>query len=116
MRARIPYVPIHIDHIERDGANLKVLILPNMAAMSDAQCAAVRKFAAGGGAVIATGVTSLYNEFGDARSDYGLADLFGAHFTGTAGAEKAECGSDAAHLSSSQPGTAGRCLGAGNGR
>jgi hypothetical protein len=90
VRARIPYTPVHIDHIERDGANLKVLILPNVAAMSDAQVAAVRKFAAGGGSVVATGVTSLFTEFGDARSDFGLSDLFGAHFSGTAGAEKAE--------------------------
>lgn len=92
VRARIPYVPIHIDHLDRDGGDLKVLILPNLAAMSDAQCEAVRKFVANGGALIATGVTSLYSEFGDPRSDYGLADLFGAHFTGTAGAEKAGTG------------------------
>ena len=92
VRARIPYVPIHIDNVERDGANLKVLILPNIAAMSDAQCAAVRKFAANGGAVIATGVTSLYNELGDARGDFGLAGLFGAHFAGTPGAEKTATG------------------------
>ncbi|HEY1948876.1 MAG TPA: alpha-amylase family protein [Bryobacteraceae bacterium] len=90
VRARIPYTPIHIDHVERDGSNFKVLILPNLAAMSDAQCAAVRKFAAAGGSVIATGATSLFTEFGDARSDYGLADLFGAHFSGTAGTEKAD--------------------------
>ncbi|HTS62020.1 MAG TPA: alpha-amylase family protein [Candidatus Acidoferrales bacterium] len=89
VRARIPYVPIHIDHIERDGGTLRVLILPNVAAISDAQCAAIRKFVAGGGALIATGVASLCNEFGDARSDYGLADLFGAHFTGTAGGIRA---------------------------
>lgn len=82
VRARIPYVPIHIDRIEREGGDLKVLILPAIAAMSDAQCAAVRNFAAKGGAVIATGQTSLYNEFGDARADYGLADVFGAHLTG----------------------------------
>ena len=88
VRARIPYVPVHIDHIERESGNLKVLILPNLAVMSDAQCASVRKFAAAGGAIIATGATSLYNEFGDARSDYGLTDLFGAHFVGTPGAER----------------------------
>ena len=56
LRARIPYVPVHIDHVERDGASLKVLILPNIAAMSDEQCAAVRNFAAKGGSVVATGV------------------------------------------------------------
>jgi len=88
VRARTPYVPLHIDHIEREAGNLKTLILPNLAAMSDRQCEAVRKFAGGGGALIATGATSLYTEFGDARSDYGLADLFGAHLIGTPGAER----------------------------
>jgi hypothetical protein len=88
VRARIPYVPLHIDHVEREAGNLKALILPNLAAMSDRQCESVRKFAAGGGALIATGATSLYDEFGDPRSDYGLADLFGAHVIGTPGAEK----------------------------
>jgi len=89
MRTRIPYVPVHIDSIAREAANLKVLVLPNIAAMSDDQCAAVRKFVADGGALVATGASSLYDQNGDARSDYGLADIYGAHFTGTAGAEKA---------------------------
>ena len=89
IKARIPYVPVHIDHVERESANLNVLILPNIAAMSDEQCSAVRKFAAQGGSVIATGVTSLFTEFGDARADFGLSDLFGAHFTAKAGDEKA---------------------------
>ncbi|HWE49159.1 MAG TPA: alpha-amylase family protein [Bryobacteraceae bacterium] len=88
VRARIPYIPIHVDRIAAEARDLKVLILPNVAAMSDAQCDAVRKFVAGGGALIATGVSSLYNEYGDPRTDYGLADLFGAHFEGKAGAER----------------------------
>lgn len=88
VRSRIPYVPIHIDHVDREAAKLRVLILPNLAVMSEQQCASVRRFVAGGGALIATGATSLYTEFGDARSDYGLADVFGAHFNGTPGAEK----------------------------
>ena len=92
VRARIPYVPIHIDHIGRDGGSLKVLVLPGIAAMSDSQCAAVLDFVAKGGALIATGATSLYNEFGDARSDYGLAGLFGAHYRGIAGGERAGAG------------------------
>jgi len=88
VRARIPYVPIHIDHIERDGAILKALVLPNIVALSDAQCEALRKFVANGGGLIATGYTSLCNESGDARGDFGLAALFGAHFTGKAGLER----------------------------
>ncbi len=49
VRARIPYRPVHIDRIAKDSDDLKVLILPNIAAMSDAQCASVRKFVADGG-------------------------------------------------------------------
>jgi hypothetical protein len=89
IKARIPYIPVHIDDVARESANLKVLILPNIAAMSDAQCTAIRTFALKGGSVIATGVTSLFTEMGDARPDFGLADLFGAHFLSKAGEERA---------------------------
>lgn len=88
LKARIPYVPIHIDNIARDGAGLKALVLPNIAAMSDGQCAAVRDFAQRGGSVIATGATSLYNEMGDPRPDLALSGLFGAHWTAPPGAER----------------------------
>src|SRR5262249_40353537 len=39
IRARIPYLPIHADHIERDAAayGLNALILPNFAAITDEQ-------------------------------------------------------------------------------
>ncbi|MCX5645181.1 MAG: beta-galactosidase [Phycisphaerae bacterium] len=77
IRARIPYLPVHVDHIEREGPNLAVLILPNLAALSDGQVAAVRCFVERGGALIATGQTSLCNEWGDPRPDFALADLFG---------------------------------------
>jgi hypothetical protein len=89
MKARIPYVPVHVDNIERDGAELRVLVLPDIAVLSEAQCGAIRKFVGNGGALIATGVSSLYNEAGEARSDFGLADLFGAHFAGSAAELKA---------------------------
>ena len=79
VRARIPYLPVHADHIERDGPRLSVLILPNLAAMSESQCLAVRQFVERGGNLIATGQTSLYNQWGEPRADFALADLFGAH-------------------------------------
>jgi hypothetical protein len=77
VRARIPFLPVHADHIERDGPNLTALILPNLGAMSDGQVTAVRRFVAQGGTLIATGETSLYDEWGDPRPDFALADLFG---------------------------------------
>lgn len=79
IRARIPYLPICAVDIAQHAPDLAVLILPNMGVLTDAECQAVREFARRGGAVIATGATSLYNEWGDARPDFALADLFGTH-------------------------------------
>jgi hypothetical protein len=93
--ARIPHTPVHIDRIGQDAGALKVLVLPNIAAMPETQCAAVRQFVARGGSVIATGVTSLYDEFGDPRKDFGLADLFGAHYEGKPREEEKWAGSTA---------------------
>jgi len=96
IRARIPYVPVHIDHVERDAGALALLILPNVGAMSDAQCATVRRFVERGGGLIATGESSLYDEWGDPRADFALADLFGAHVPadrkGAAGAARRSAG------------------------
>jgi hypothetical protein len=79
LRARIPYLPINADHIARDAAAFSVLILPNVGALSDENCAAIRRFVERGGALIASGASSRFSEWGDARGDFELADLFGAH-------------------------------------
>jgi len=79
IRARIPYLPVHADHLERDLARFSLLVLPNLGAMSEAQVQAVRRFVQGGGGLLATGDSSLYNEWGEARPDFALGDLFGAH-------------------------------------
>ena len=79
LRARIPYISIHVDHISRDAALVSLLILPNLASMSPEQVASVRRFVEAGGSLIATGETSLFNEWGDLLDDYALADVFGTH-------------------------------------
>jgi hypothetical protein len=79
---RIPWQAVHADLVERDAPELDVLVLPNLAAMSDAQGAAVRRFVESGGGLVATGETSLYDEEGGRRTDFALADLLGAHATG----------------------------------
>lgn len=79
IRARIPYVPVHVDDLERvaEELGLTLMILPNLAAMSDAQVDSVRRFVARGGNLLATGVSSLCNEWGETRDDFGLAEIFG---------------------------------------
>jgi len=82
IRARIPYIPVHADDIDRHATELAVLLLPNIGALSEAQCAAIRRFAQRGGGVVASGETSRYDEWGDARADHALADLFGIRAAG----------------------------------
>jgi len=79
VRARIPAVPVHVDDVERvtGELGLELLILPNLAALSDAQVAAIRKFVAEGGSLIATGMSSLCDEAGRVRPDLALADTLG---------------------------------------
>jgi hypothetical protein len=83
-RHRIPCAPIDIDNVEREAENLTALVLPNIGSMSDKQCAAVSRFVERGGGLIATGVTSLYDGDGEARADFGLASVLGAHLRGPA--------------------------------
>ncbi len=82
VRARIPYIPVHADHIERDGRELSLLILPGLGAMTETQIVGIRRFVEGGGGLLATGETSLYDEWGDPRADFALADVLGVRFTG----------------------------------
>ncbi len=66
-----------------DAAHLKpykLLILPNIAALSDAQCEQLRSFVNSGGSLVATYETSLYNENGKPRQDFGLADILGVSY------------------------------------
>jgi hypothetical protein len=81
--ARIPFEMVHDRIMDADHLRpFKTLILPNIACLSDAQCQQVRQFVQGGGSIVATYETSLYDEWGVRRPDFGLADLFGARYTG----------------------------------
>jgi hypothetical protein len=58
----------------------KLLILPNIATMSEKQCGQIRDFVKNGGSIISTFETSLYDEEGKKRKDFGLADIFGVSY------------------------------------
>ena len=74
---------VHADNLSAEHLSaFRTVILPNVAALSDAQCDVLREYVRGGGGLVATFETSLYNERGKRRSDFGLADLFGVHAAG----------------------------------
>jgi hypothetical protein len=73
-------------HEDDFGAeNLKkydALILPNVALLSDGQCQQLRAYADAGGSLLATFQTSLFDETGTRRKEFGLGDVFGIHQDG----------------------------------
>jgi len=83
VESRVPFDMVH--DLLLDAGSLKpyrTLILPNIAALSDKQCQQLIAFVESGGNLIATHETSLYDEWGKRRKDFGLASLFGASFDG----------------------------------
>ena len=84
VEARIPFEMVHDRLLDRDHVSqFRTLILPNIAALSTGQCAQIQEFVEHGGSVIATYETSLYDEWGVQRKDFGLASLFGASYAGS---------------------------------
>jgi hypothetical protein len=81
LEARVPFEIVD-DRLLAGASRFRVLVLPNVAALSDQQCAQLRDFVRKGGRVVATGETSLYDEAGRWRANFGLADLFGCDFAG----------------------------------
>jgi len=84
IEARIPFDMVNDQLLDADDLEYyKLLILPNVAALSDTQCEQLRQFTVNGGSMMATFETSLFDENGDPRKDFGLADLFGLSYAGT---------------------------------
>jgi hypothetical protein len=81
IRARIPYLPVHVDHVERDAGRFAALVVPNVGALDDGQIAHLRAFVEGGGGLVVTGESSGYDEWGERRDDFALGDLLGVHPT-----------------------------------
>jgi putative glycosyl hydrolase-like family 6 (GHL6) protein len=83
VESRVPFEMVHEAFLQPERLDrFKLLILADAAALSDAQCAAIRSYVDRGGSVLATFASSLYDEIGNRRADFGLADLFGVSFTG----------------------------------
>ncbi|MCP5113150.1 MAG: hypothetical protein GY953_20155, partial [bacterium] len=81
IEARLPFEMVHDRKLD-DVSQFRTLILPNIAALSEAQCSQLGEFVQQGGSLVATFETSLYDEWGKQRREFGLADLFGVSFTG----------------------------------
>jgi hypothetical protein len=81
VEARIPFEMVPDSQLDRVQP-FQVLALPNIANLSDVQCAQLKAFVEKGGGLVATHETSLNDEHGRRREDFGLAALFSASFAG----------------------------------
>ena len=81
IEGHFPFEMLNSDVLDAEHLKpFKLIILPNITRLSDAQCSQIRKFVEGGGSLLATFETSLYDEGGKIRKDFGLSDLFGVSF------------------------------------
>ncbi|MGB8491105.1 MAG: alpha-amylase family protein [Bacteroidales bacterium] len=81
IEGHVPFEMINADVLDAEHLKpFKLLILPDIARLSNVQCDQLRKFVEGGGSLVATFETSLYDEEGNSRTDFGLSDLFGVSF------------------------------------
>ncbi|MET9417633.1 hypothetical protein ABZY03_26295 [Streptomyces klenkii] len=77
--AHVPFATVPSPHLSAaDLAPYRVLMLPNLQAVSDAEAAVLREYVAGGGTVVITGpVPTGLDELGTARGEFALADVLG---------------------------------------
>lgn len=83
VEARIPFEIVDSELLGQASLqSFRVLALPNLLRLSDGQCARLKDFVHAGGGIVATHMTSLQDERGQPREDFGLAELFGVSWAG----------------------------------
>jgi len=81
IEARIPFEMVNDRLLDAEHLKpFKLLILPNISSLSNEQCDKLIEFARNGGSLMATFETSMYDEKGNIRDNFGLADLFGVSY------------------------------------
>jgi len=79
VEARIPFEIVAEQNLTVEELHrFTVLVLPDAERLSQEQCRTVQAFAESGGSVVAAHRSSLDDEYGTPRANFGLADVFGA--------------------------------------
>jgi hypothetical protein len=82
VESRVPFEMVYTGLLRpEDVDKYRLLILPNVLALSDAECDQLRDYVRRGGSLLATYQTSLGDERGRPRPDFRLGELFGVSMT-----------------------------------
>lgn len=80
IREKIPFRVV--TSRDDDWSSLRAVVVNNAAYLSEAEVARLREFVRGGGVLIATGRTSLFDREGRGGQNFALADVFGVDYSG----------------------------------
>ena len=75
--AGLDWLPVEVGDIADAAGRFDVLVLPNVAVLSDADLAALDAYTAAGGSLVVTGETGACDDAGQRRDRPGLLDMFG---------------------------------------
>jgi hypothetical protein len=82
VEARVPFEFISDQVLSAERLSpFKVVVLANAEQLSDAQCLVLQEYVDNGGSLVAAYETSLYDERGQARADFGLGEALGIRLT-----------------------------------
>lgn len=82
---RIPFLPVEIGNIPEKPGEIGVLVLPELAALSDTQCKRIERFVEAGGSLVLTGAAGTLDENGRKRDRFAFEKLIGLTHKGTEG-------------------------------
>jgi hypothetical protein len=83
LRGRFAFDLVHEERLTPERlSKYRLVILPNIAMLSEAQCQQLRDYVRAGGSLMASFETSLYDENLQPRKEFGLADLLGINKAG----------------------------------
>jgi hypothetical protein len=78
IEARVPFEMVSCRLMDQEHTDRhRLLIVPSVAALSDTQCEQLRAYVRRGGSLLATYQSSLRDDRGELRKDFGLGELFG---------------------------------------
>lgn len=89
VEAHAQFAILNSETLAETLADYRALVLPEQCILSAGECDAVRRFVAGGGALIATGETGTRDSNNQPLADFALADVLGVRNLGRADARRA---------------------------